>query len=245
MCFLRIDYGIVGGTAYRHSQLVSCDISEPFHVTSVVIQSKRDTQLCYPISPNMDSSTVLFIVTLIVAFVFMRWLVSPVPQAITDNDVPSLNQLNRNSRASASGSRRNPREVTDSMIEVVQSIGPHLTPGQIRMDLERSGSVQATIDRYLEMGSLPIPPNERVAPVLVANTSAKSASEKAEPENLIEKFGLNDKVNEVNGEEIGNKWGTSKQERSSLLTKRREEMILKARKRLESQLKNEIDMPLR
>lgn len=206
----------------------------------------------------MDSSTVLFIVTLIIAFVFMRWLVSPVPQHMADpDDVPTL--ANRSATASNTSSSSGPsgrssRPVTDSMIEVVQSIAPQLSAAQIRMDLQRSGSVEATIERFMETGSLPIPPEEQAAAVAataaapVANGASGLKISSKGPENLIEKFGLSDKINSATDTAAGsssNTWGTSKSERNSLLSKRREEMILNARKRLESQLKNEVEMPLK
>ena len=39
--------------------------------------------------------------------------------------------------------------VTDEMIETVRAIGPGLTTLQIKADLQLTGSVEATIDRYL------------------------------------------------------------------------------------------------
>ncbi|CAK7903131.1 coupling of ubiquitin conjugation to ER degradation protein 1 [[Candida] anglica] len=197
----------------------------------------------------MDTSTLIFIGTLLVAFVVMRWLISPVPQAI-ESDLPGV--ATTGSRSTRTPTSRSPRPISDSMIEVVQSIGPQLSVGQIRMDLERSGSVEATIERFMETGGLPFPPGESAQQQQQqqarTNSSNSNGGSKIESENLIEKFGLSDKVkqnadnNEEEEEEVSNKWGSNKQERSSNLAKRREEMILKARKRLESQLKNEVNL---
>lgn len=43
------------------------------------------------------------------------------------------------------------------MIEVVLTIAPTLTEEQIRLDLEKTGSVEATIDNYMANGNLPQP----------------------------------------------------------------------------------------
>lgn len=181
----------------------------------------------------MDHSTLLFLGALAVAFVFMRWLVAPAPQGVADDDVPALSSALR-TRRGASGRRR---PVTDAMVEVVQSIAPQLTVAQIRQDLERSGTVEATIELFMETGTLPPAPEDTA--VTVAPEAAP-----AEPQSLIEKLGLQDKVDK--GEvEVENRWGDSKEERSSLLAQRRAEMVLRARKRLQGQLTNEVDMPIR
>lgn len=206
----------------------------------------------------METSTIIFVITLVIAFVFLRWLITPIPR-----DLPSEFNPNRAAEATASGSnvgaaanttaaaaaatgsqpvqRRSRREVTDSMIEVVQAIAPQLTVGQIRYDLERSGSVEATIERFMETGTLPFPPGE--SPTVVNDTDSHSAPVKAANTSLIDKYNLSNKISEDHGEEEEVKsgtWGESKKEREDILSKRREEMILKARKRLASQLSNEI-----
>lgn len=206
----------------------------------------------------METSTIIFIVTLIIAFIFLRWLITPIPRSLPSEFNP--NRVNErsgeeaaavaassgaNSASAATGgthSRRSRREVTDSMVEVVQAIAPQLTPGQIRYDLQRSGSVEATIERFMETGTLPVPPGE--APVAPANDShGHSAPVKNVNTNLIDKYNLKNKISDDNEQPEESKtgtWGSSTEERENILSKRREEMILKARKRLASQLSNEI-----
>lgn len=123
------------------------------------------------------------------------------------------------------------------MIEIVQSIGPQLTESQIRLDLQRSGSVEATVNNYMENGTLPFPEGE-TAPQQTAPTHNIPPSTVSL--NLLEKYGLTeDEAVEGTPEELKGKWGASKEERSTFLEKKRKEMILNARKRLASQLSNE------
>ncbi|KAI5970271.1 CUE1 [Candida margitis] len=114
----------------------------------------------------MDSSVVLFAVTLVIGFIFLRWLISPIPESNDLNlDTSALSKEEKDEESSSSNGtastkkRRDKRPVTDSMIEVVQTIAPRLTVEQIRFDLEKTGSVEVTIDKYMENGDLPHPPN--------------------------------------------------------------------------------------
>lgn len=49
--------------------------------------------------------------------------------------------------------------VTTSMIDTVKQVAPRLSDAQIRYDLERTGNVNETVDRYLNQGTLPFPPD--------------------------------------------------------------------------------------
>lgn len=193
----------------------------------------------------MDTSTLIFIATLAVVFIFLRWIISPIPNASSEwNELENAREndarTNRVTRAGTPGRRR---EVTNSMIEVVQAIAPHLSTGQIRMDLERSGSVEVTVERYMEEGGLPFPEGESASDLHPLEESEKTNNQ-YESENLIDRYGLNEKVDSASLDELEEAtWGTDKSERRDLLQKRRENMILKARKRLASQLQNEISMP--
>lgn len=202
----------------------------------------------------MDSTTILFIVTIAVAFIFLRWMILPIPQ---DSEFPlpntgssatsSTTTLN-SSRVSGSGSGSNSglatgrntttrrrggaRPVTDSMIEVVQTIAPSLTVEQIRYDLENTGSVEVTIDKYMETGTLPFPPGyvaPRAEPALASNEEVNQKKEKSVGEretiDLIKRYGI-DINNPVSGNE-------------DIFKNRRNEMIVNARKRLAAQLQNQ------
>lgn len=189
----------------------------------------------------MDKSTIIFILTLLIAFIFLRWLISPIPHSVAgefnlpDPDTtPMEDSNNRQVR------RRVTRAVNQSMIEVVQAIGPQLTISQIRYSLERTGSVEATVEEYIGQGDLPFPPDEtpvrRSVEAQVATPSSSVPSL-----NLLEKYNvkvLNATAGEVDTENL-EKWGRDKEERLSILQRRKENMIMRARRRMEASLYTE------
>ncbi|VEU20051.1 DEKNAAC100632 [Brettanomyces naardenensis] len=66
------------------------------------------------------------------------------------------------------------------MLDSVQQIAPGLTIAQIRYDLERTGDVNLTVDRYLNEGNLPFPPGYREQQILTENDDHQEiAAEKA------------------------------------------------------------------
>lgn len=187
----------------------------------------------------MDNSTLVFVATLVVAFVFLRWLIAPIPQSVpAEFNLPDLEVTAQNTLASRPSSRVRNRPVTASMIEVVQAIGPQLTVSQITYSLQRTGSVEASVEEYMENGTLPFPPGE--TPVVAQAHNVKPAGE---PKTLLEKYGLSESE-AVSEEAIAGKWGKDKSERVLLLQKRREEMILRARKRMETSLTNDFSEKL-
>ncbi|ODV98244.1 hypothetical protein PACTADRAFT_83559 [Pachysolen tannophilus NRRL Y-2460] len=138
----------------------------------------------------MDSSTATFISILVVAFIVLKWFMAP---SSTSNSPNQRASTSSNTRGQSSSTSRNQiqnqqfqnreqgqqsrahRQVTQDMIEVVQSLAPQLSIPQIRYDLERSGSVEATVERYLTEGGLPSPPNlENDVDGNIADKTAKS-----------------------------------------------------------------------
>lgn len=187
----------------------------------------------------MDNSTIVFIFTLVVAFIVLRWLITPIPQSVPDEfniPDPQRVQAQNNERPRS----RAAREVTQSMIEVVQAIAPQLSPVQIRFSLERSGSVEATVEEYMTNGNLPFPPGY-VAPAATEEEDANhNVAPKESLKNLLEKYGL-DAEGMLKPEGVPEaKWGKDKAERTELLQQRREEMILKARRRMQKTLTNDV-----
>ncbi|KAI5956378.1 CUE1 [Candida jiufengensis] len=186
----------------------------------------------------MDSSTVLFVVTIVIAFIFLRWLISPIPQSNEFNINTSASSNNQGTSTSTNRSttttqRRNRRNVTDSMIEVVQTIAPNLTVEQVRYDLENTGSVELTVNRYMELGNLPFPPNYVPPPIIPdSSTTTESKSSNSSFKNNINLFDKYD-IDE-----------NSTTNDNSLQSKRNE-MIINARKRLAAQLQNKQDLPFK
>lgn len=189
----------------------------------------------------------IFIVTLVAAFAFLRWLIAPIPQSVPDEfNIPDPQRV-RNNQTNDRVRNRRARPVTQSMIEVVQAIGPQLSPAQIRYSLEMSGSVEATVEEYMENGTLPYPPGETPRHHgRDINAEADAELHNVAPvgtlQNLLEKYGVDvsEPTQETIEETVEGKWGKDETERLQLLQKRREEMILRARRRMEKSLTNDV-----
>lgn len=209
---------------------------------SVTCSARYQTLTNLSLTPTqldtMDNSTIFFIASLLVAFVFLRWLISPIPQSVPDefNIRTSIGRTPDSAQAAPNPARRTSRrEITESMIEVVRAIAPQLTDSQIRYSLERSGSVEATVDEYMENLTLPFPPGE--APPAEPEETHNVAP--SELKTLLEKYQVQDDGQEK-GLPVEGKWGKDEVERTDLLRKRREEMILRARRRLQLTLSNDV-----
>lgn len=204
----------------------------------------------------MDSSTIAFIATLAIAFIFLRWFISSddeedTPQVTSSSTTTaSQTQSQRHAQEPQQPQPRHRRPVSNDMIEVVQQLAPTLSVGQIRLDLQRTGSVQETVDRFLSEGNLPYPEGE--GPNAPRNThdgshDSRNSVDNIKPENLLKKYGIAEskatedaRTGTSTGAEKG--WSESAEDRASTLQQKKVEMILKARRRLESQLKNEQDL---
>lgn len=207
----------------------------------------------------MDSSTITFIATLVIAFIFLRWFISSdeEDEATIQSTATSTSSSQSQAQSSQHDAEEQPtrqerlrRPVTNSMIEVVQQLAPHLTVGQIKLDLQRTGSVQETVDRFLSEGTLPFPEGEGPNASRTANAAQDSRNQvdNIKPENLLKKYGINESKSEestaaASGSSTKEKgWSESAEDRASTLQQKKVDMIVKARKRLESQLKNEQDL---
>lgn len=189
----------------------------------------------------MDNSTIIFIVTLVVAFVFLRWLISPIPQSVAGEfNLPDPDEAADENDRPRPQRRRGARAVNDSMIEVVQAIGPQLTTDQIRYSLERTGSVEATVEEYMANGALPSPPGEpsSVAPQEADIQRLKSS----DSQTLLEKYDVSGRDEILNEDEpdVTGTWGKDKKERLNILQKRKENMIIRARQRMKESLSNDV-----
>lgn len=179
----------------------------------------------------MDSSTIIFIATLAVAFIFLRWLISPVPD---QNEAQLASETAASERRSAandavreSGLTSRRRPVTESMIEVVQTIAPSLTREQIILDLNTTGSVELTIEKFMETGSLP--------PAPVSNPAPKKPVEITSKRNLLERYDIDVTL-------LDDALETPSDSTATDLHHRKQEMIIAARKRLAALLTNEVPL---
>lgn len=133
------------------------------------------------------------------------------------------------------------RAVTPDMIQVVQALAPQLTVEQIRYDLERTGRVETTVERYLSMGTLPDPPRAPVpagqsGPAGGSNSANASGSGTGTKTDLISRYNLGDKLKSGSSADdtpAKLKWSASREEREAQIRQHREQMILRARRKLE------------
>lgn len=192
----------------------------------------------------MDNTTITFVATLVVAFVFLRWFVnSDESEIITPLDQHDMATGDIDPERAARQREPQRRQVTTDMVEVVQSIAPHLTVSQITYDLQRTGSVQETVERALSEGTLPFPPGQppqaRASQEAQSATDSRNVVDRIKPENLLKKYNVDETAAVSSGSSKGGEWSSSADTRAKTLQEKKAEMILKARKRLEAQLKNE------
>lgn len=90
----------------------------------------------------------------------------------------------------------------------------------------------------------PPPPGSNGASSSASQSGSRKPAEKPAQPNLIQRYNLEDKVkqqqqgeDETSGDAAGKKaWSNSKDERQTLLQKRRDEMILAARRKMEAKI---------
>ncbi|KAH8556900.1 hypothetical protein BGW37DRAFT_474702 [Umbelopsis sp. PMI_123] len=172
------------------------------------------------------------IVAVFVILIAMRWLLGA-PQ-------PSGSQSQRPNR---------PRHrVTPEMVETVRAMFPNIPSSAIVNSLQTTGSVEITIEHALRDGTLPMPANitpPRSPPAVGSNnrnTSGQSSSTSSAvtQSNLLQRYNLESKLASDHGPEPPKVWETDAQRRQEMLRKRKEHMILQARKKmLESQQKEQ------
>ncbi|KAK9248805.1 hypothetical protein V1506DRAFT_503241 [Lipomyces tetrasporus] len=196
-----------------------------------------------------DSATTTFIACIVIGFLLIRWFVIPSTSSPSSSVSTGTGTLSSQATTGASTTYRRRRLVTPGMIEVVQSIAPTLTMEQIRYDLERTGSVELTIDRILADGGLPFPPNTQPEGPQPQGSPSTSAVAKGPHSDLIQRYNLQSKLRSdvhlseqstesseaTSGPAKKAKWSQSKEERQAMLRKQREDMILRARRKLEDE----------
>jgi len=176
----------------------------------------------------------------VVGFLAIRWWMSKPTTGASSS-----------SGSSSSSARRN--LVDPSKILQVSAMFPQLDHRSIAWDLQRNGgSVEATTERILGGRGLENPPpsfqpvNLPTIPAAPAqsttSTAAQSGAKKTNPD-LITRYNLQSRVNGKGKEPVvegtatatgkSNAWSADKGARAEALRKRREEMILAARRKME------------
>ncbi|KAJ4390550.1 hypothetical protein N0V93_004146 [Gnomoniopsis smithogilvyi] len=139
----------------------------------------------------------------------------------------------------------------EAAVERIQQMFPQVERRTILWDLQRNGgSIAATTEKILS-GTIQAPPitfqpppppgSNTASSTSGSSTSAKPADKPAQP-NLIQRYNLQDKLKEQSeadaaaADAAAKKWSTNKDERQTLLQKRRDEMILQARRKMEAKV---------
>lgn len=191
----------------------------------------------------MDQSTLTFLVTIIVGFILMKWFTQtdqhPSAQALEGNQTTSGGGTSSTNRRGSQqlGSTRQPshrfrRAVTPDMIEVVQSLAPHLHEEQIRYSLQQTGSVEETVERYLRGDEFPFPPNFRAPAAAQQQDNGGSNDprkrDNIKPDNLLSKFKVdpNEDMSGKNFEDLD-------------LEERKRLLVWQARKNMEKRLETD------
>ncbi|KIH90177.1 coupling of ubiquitin conjugation to ER degradation protein 1 [Sporothrix brasiliensis 5110] len=153
---------------------------------------------------------------------------------------------------------------TEAAVEQIQQIFPYADRREVWWDLRRNGvNVAATTERILagRLDSPPVtfqPPTQQPRPstngsrtgsAAAAGAAGTPAASKSGQPSLIQRYNLESKVAELSGgadaessekpSPSGGKsknWSTNRDERQTLLKKRRDDMILEARRKMEAKI---------
>lgn len=154
------------------------------------------------------------------------------------------------SSSSASATSRNGLHFTPAQVDQVAAMFPQLSRRDIMWDLQRNrGSVPGTIERVLGGRGLdPAPPSfqpnipSTATPVNSTSAGRSTGSEKNADPDLITRYNLHARIA---AEEKGKQredaaadaagWSSSKEARQEALKRRRDEMILQARRKMMDQ----------
>ncbi|KAF2636796.1 hypothetical protein P280DRAFT_141303 [Massarina eburnea CBS 473.64] len=144
----------------------------------------------------------------------------------------------------AAATRATPR-ISQAQIDQISQMFPQVERRSIAWELSRNGgNVTAVTEKILSGRALETPPVSFQIPTPRTNTPSRTATPvaKAEQPDLITRYNLASKISKApesaSEEQSKSKaWSQDRNERQSNLQKRREEMILAARRKLEEKEK--------
>lgn len=148
--------------------------------------------------------------------------------------------------AGASRTRRRGNVVDPAQVEQISQMFPQLSTRDIMWDLQRNGgSAAATTERILTGRGLETPPPSFQPQIAIpppnttaTQTPSASTTTKVDGQDLISRYNLSSKLASENEPETStiasstSSWSQNKDERQRLLQKRRDEMILAARRKM-------------
>ncbi|KAM0712058.1 hypothetical protein Q7P37_011152 [Cladosporium fusiforme] len=191
------------------------------HLNTTVIMAQTETSINIP----------QLLAVALVGFFAIRWYMNkPLP---IDGG---------NSSGSSSSASRN-RAVDPAQISQVSAMFPQLDRRSIAWDLHRNGgNVAATSERILTGRGLDNPPPSYQPPLPAQPAAARSSAAPATAagqQDLITRYGLQGRINDKGKEAVRSEeqkrtsaWTSDKAARAEGLKKRREEMVLEARRKM-------------
>ncbi|OTB08099.1 hypothetical protein M426DRAFT_317205 [Hypoxylon sp. CI-4A] len=133
----------------------------------------------------------------------------------------------------------------EAAVERIQQMFPQVDRRTILWDLHRNGgNIAATTERILagRIDTPPVtfqPPPPRPSPIPSSTAQTPKAPVKPAEPDLITRYKLQDKISTSSEPEPATKakaWSSNRDERQATLQRRRDEMILAARKKMEARL---------
>ncbi|KAH6685665.1 CUE domain-containing protein [Plectosphaerella plurivora] len=148
--------------------------------------------------------------------------------------------------AAANAQRHNPLNVLrtrEAAVERIQQMFPQVDRRTILWDLQRNGgNIQTTSERILS-GQIERPPvtfQPPPPPGRATSTAAAAPKQPAKPAqpDLITRYNLHDKVADEakQQDQKGKAWSSDRDERQAALQRRRDDMILQARRKMEERI---------
>ncbi|KAI8072916.1 hypothetical protein BC940DRAFT_316369 [Gongronella butleri] len=123
------------------------------------------------------------------------------------------------------------------MVETVRAMFPDIPTAAIQADLQRTGSVETTVDNVLRDGGLPVPvsavPSQPTSPSPsnhATNNTTSSSSSRKQHDNLIQRYKLDPAAN--GAVEPPKVWEADPTKRQHALQQRKAFMVMQARQKL-------------
>lgn len=123
----------------------------------------------------MDFSTVVFFVLITIGFLYVKQQnsintkIHDTPSSSLEKPVGNLSEGNDTRDETFDGTEEDPilntvrtskRNVTNDMIEIVQTMAPNLHVDQIKYSLQKTGTIEGTIEAFLAGEEFPFPPQQ-------------------------------------------------------------------------------------
>ncbi|ORX59560.1 hypothetical protein DM01DRAFT_1333024 [Hesseltinella vesiculosa] len=120
------------------------------------------------------------------------------------------------------------------MVETVRAMFPDIPTAAIQADLQRTGSVETTVDNALRDGGLPMPvsttPSQTNSPSPSPSNASTSSRKSAQHDNLLQRYKISpDQDGTVEPPKV---WEADPQKRQDALQKRKAFMVMQARQKL-------------